>query len=280
MKVSVRAFCGILPLLFAVAVCGFSSIDKARAAAWALPEKSSQLISTVSVYTTKTFYDTGSDSVSRYRYSKLDFSPYYEYGFYDDLTLGITTGFQDVIQEGPITEDENSGISDFELFYRQLLWKDENSVFSYQPLIKIPGIYDKLESPIIGQGQVDLELRGLYGRNFIYADKKYFTNAELAYRYRDNDPEDEIRLDLTLGINTSPKNQILLQSFNTFSLDLPAASSFQPANSSDYNLNKLQFSVVREFTKDTAIQVGFFGNVYGANTGGGGGVLFAVWKNF
>ena len=166
------------------------------------------------------------------------------------------------------------------MFLRTPLWHRKDAILSVQPLIKIPGAYDSNASPALGNGQVDAELRLLYGQGFAWQGQHHFVNLEAGYRKRLEEPADEVRFDATLGLHYTPEWMALLQSYNTFAVGSRAGGPLNLSNSSDYDLNKIQLSAVYSFTPDMSVQAGVFSHVMGENTGVGEGLVLSFWKNF
>lgn len=249
-----------------------------HAAAWNQSKGKSQIINTFTYYTTKRFFDASGDKQSQLRFTKLEYNPYAEYGVSDTLTLGINPSYQLLSQASNQGNLYNKGLADIELFLRRSLWKNDTTVFSLQPLIKIPSLNGGKGDPALSNNQIDTELRLLAGHSIKYWGQYHFANLELAYRKRWEAPGDEIRADGTLGLRWSDKNMLLCQSFNTFSLS-NGGGALQLANSSDFDLNKLQASYVREISERLSLQSGVFTHIAGKNTGAGGGFLVSLWVN-
>lgn len=268
-------------LIFTIACLCVFTIHDAFAAAWTLKKEEKRVINTVSYYTTKTSFDNSGKKISQDSFTKIENNIYAEYGIMDYLTVGLSQSFQYLEQKNESGKIWNSGPTDTEIFVRNLLLIYDTSVFSLQPLIKIPGFYSEEQEPRLGNKQVDLEIRGLFGHGFLYDGKDHFANLELAYRRRMEEPGDEVRFDATLGLRPRGDILVLLQSFNTLSVNSSsAASGLQLANSTDFNANKIQVSVVKTLSDKYSLQIGGFQTLRGKNTGAGGGVMLSLWTNF
>ena len=265
-----------------IMVCGavFFPASRALSAAWTQPHGQWEVVSSVFLFRSDEFFDEDGNSTPQGEFTKIEFNPYIEYGLFPWLTVGASPTVQYLEQDSATGNSDNMGIGDIELFARYALWQDDWSVFSLQPLIKIPGPYDDADRPQLGSEQVDLELRGLYGHSLVYGGMYHFINIEGAYRHRVGDPGDEVRFDTTLGIRPIPDFMVLGQVFTTFAVDEMVRSEMRLTNSEDFNLVKLQLSGVQEISPDLSVQLGGFHHVWAQNTGGGSGVVFSIWKKF
>lgn len=253
-----------------------------HAAAWPQGKGRGQVIDTLSLYTTDTYF--GPSSGYRYRipqlpFAKLENSVYAEYGWSDAMTIGLNTSYQYNRLDSTPSVNSN-GLSDTQLFVRQMLWKGEGRVVSVQPMVKLPSPWsDDPLLPTSTQG-VDAELRLLYGEGFELWGLPHFYNSEIAYRQRMSDASNEWHFDETLGLRMTPGVMLLFQAFVTVSEGGPGASGFAVVNSSDYDLAKGQFSVVTKITDALSLQIGAFDHTYGRNTGAGGGLFLSLWMDF
>ena len=276
-------------LLFMLAVAlstAFLSVSNmAQAGAWTVPYGTTQVIKTYSVYSSEFTnviqVNNNTSYVEKGQFVKLEFQPIVEVGATNDLTVGLSPSFQNItVVDGRGDVFNNAGLSSVDLYFRQKIWKDDFTVFSVQPLVKLYGIYDEEASPSLGQNQLDLELRGLIGRSFWVEEKWHYVNAELAYRKRLESPSDEIRADFTLGYRFFGKFVFMPQVFSIFAVDSSNAADRIVTNSTDFDLVKTQLSLVQEVSPNLAFQIGVFSHAYARNTGDGGGALVSVWTSF
>lgn len=245
----------------------------AFAGAWTLEEDQWQLIETGSYYGTNRYVDSKGDSYGGFTYQKWEEKPYLEYGLTPDITLGATTTIPYIQQDIPGVSYYTWGLADTEFFVRKRMFFDGDNVISIQPLIKIPGPYDS-DSPVpLGQGQVDAELRALYGHTF---SEDLYVDAEIAYRHRFGFPGDEIRLAASAGYFVTSWWQVVLKSDAIFAVNGADDLGFI-SNGFNYDLVKLQLSDIFWLSDSIAVELGLFQHVYARNTGAGGGVLLSLW---
>lgn len=271
-----RSVCGVAGLVLAAAVS-----SHAFAAGWTQPKGKTQAIVTARYYTTDEYFDNSGHSQSQPTYDKYEINPYFEYGLTDTITLGANVFLDYVSQDVPgALQSDNYGLSDTELFARFRVYKDEANVFSLQPLIKLPSVYSRSGSPRSGGDQTDIELAAQGGHNFSLVGVPAFTTLSAAYRHRFEDPADQVKLDWVVGAHLTDRFMLLPQLSYTGRVNAPVNPAFTQSGSDDYNLLKLQLSAVYSITPDWSAELGVFDHVSGKNTGSGGGVTLAVWKQF
>jgi hypothetical protein len=221
---------------------------------------------------TRQFDDNG-DAVPIPRYDKFEMNVLIEYGLTDWLTVMTQPQLMWTGIAAP-TDAEASGLGYTDIGARARLWSDKDSVFSAQAFARFSGQHDETNPAEVGKTDPELDLRALYGRAFTLAGWSAFTDAQLGYRFRFDDPPNEIRLDLTFGIRPDPKLLLLAQSFNTFS-DGSAEGVFE-----DGREHKIQLSAVWDFDEVWSLQLGGIATVAGENALRERGVIAALWRKF
>ena len=119
-----------------------------------------------------------------------------------------------------------------------------------------------------GAGTADLEARLLAGRRGRFRGRPVFAEAQLAWLDRSGLP-DETHLDLTLGVESSPRWLILTQVY---------AGEADGAATAPRWL-KLEVTAVRRFG-DWRLQAGWRESVAGRESPAERGPVFAVWRSF
>lgn len=249
----------------------------ALAAAWTQDAGDWQLINNIFYYGTDSYRDASGQKSKQPFYNKIEYNPYLEYGLSDDVTLGLSPSFQYVRQDIPAVDADNIGLADTEFFVRKRIFWDGQNVLSIQPLVKIPGPYDNDDTPSLGQGQTDAELKLLYGHAF---DDAHYLNLEAGYRYRFAAPGDELRFNAAYGYRPASDWLLLFEGQGIFAVEGAGGNTAFISNSADYDLVKLQMSAVYFLTEQTGLQIGAFNHVYARNTGEGGGVIVSLWHKF
>lgn len=119
-----------------------------------------------------------------------------------------------------------------------------------------------------GAGTTDLEARLLAGRSGTFRGRPVFAEAQLAWLDRSGLP-DETHLDLTLGVEPSPRWLMLTQVYAGRAEDEAAGPVWL----------KLELSAVRRFG-DWRLQAGWRESVAGRDSPAERGPVFAVWRSF
>ena len=136
-----------------------------------------------------------------------------DYGFSDRLNLLLAAPLKWAEYEDDNVNLKTDGVEDIRIGAKYAFNDDPvaSRVFSVQATVKIPGGYDKDESPPLGDGQTDVELRLLVGQSFLREREtrdagalprgdprgeatrdRAFAGLELGYRWRADAPADEI----------------------------------------------------------------------------------------
>ena len=254
----------------------------ANPGAWTLQEGSWQIIHNLSYYHSDTRFNAFGQKITQPTYTKREYNPYIEYGLFDHTTIGANLFLQTASSQG----EQNAGLADTELFVRSRLyklnpkWKQSELVFSIQPLVKLPGLFDGNDQPKIGSDDADLALSLFAGHSFNYFKQVTFSEIELQYRHRLGTPNDQVKINYTLGQAIDHQWHLLMQSFNTISTNTVRGAAFTQTSQDDSDVTKLQLSGVYHYNQNVSFQAGAFMDVYGRNTGQGKGVLLSVWQRF
>jgi protein XagA len=256
----------------AFGLCAFAA-GSALAGAWTQKKGEGQIIAGATLTRSTHGFDDDGGVVQIPRYDKLEANLLVEYGVTDWLTTILQPQLLGVDIDDPV--DANTlGPGYTDLGARARLWSDETSVFSAQVLGRLPGRFDGDNPAEIGKTAAELDLRLLYGHGFTVEGMNAFVNSELGYRFRFDDPPNEVRADFTFGIRPDPKLLLLAQSFNTVS-DGSAHGVFV-----DGTEHKIQLSVVWSLDHVWSLQLGSIATVIGENSLRERGVVAAVWRKF
>lgn len=257
-------------LMLSVLNVGFYAAP-ASAGAWPQAEGTGQLITTLATSTSDAGFD-GRAGGRNLEFRKWELTPLFNWGVSDDASLFLKPTLQRLSADrSGGGSDHTVGLTDTELGGTVALWRGAESVFSLQPMVRLPFFYDPDDNPALGSGHVDLEMRALYGTNLAIAGIPSFLDAQLAWRQRTGAPADEASLDLTLGLRPNADWMALLQSFNTISVG-DAGPGY-----GDFRRYKAQFSMVRRLTNSLSLQAGVNQAIGGRNAGDETGFLLALW---
>jgi protein XagA len=258
--------------LLAIGVAALAAAE-AHAGAWTLRKGEGQAIAGVIATKSTHAFDDDGDTVSIPTYDKVEAGIFVEYGATDWLTLLVSPELLSVDIASPVNA-QSTGPGYLDLGARARLWSDATSVFSTQIVGSLPGQHDKYDPAEIGNTDAELDLRLLYGRSFTLANCEAYFDGQLAYRFRFDDPPNEVRIDLTLGVRPHPRLTLLAQSFNTIS-DGTANNIFE-----DGREHKIQLSAVWNLTENWAVQLGGIATIAGEEALAQRGVVAALWRRF
>lgn len=251
----------------------------AHAGAWTQEKGHGQVILTGSYYQTDSLWNNAGTETAQPEYRNYVLNPYLEYGLTDRFTVGANLLLVQAEQDTNPNVD-NWGLADTELFLRGKLYEHAGFVVSAEPMVKIPSNESSRDLPVIGSRHPDAGLGLSAGYGFTAFGQNHFANVDAGYRYRFSDPKDQMKFAATVGVGVTAQWMIMPQAFATYRMDSPTVAAFTQSSGDDYNLVKLQLSAVYKMRDDLSLQAGAFSHVDGKNTGGGEGLLLAVWKSF
>lgn len=268
-----------IALAAAFSLCLTILPNSTLAGAWTQHKGSGQLILNTLHYTTTERWRNDGLNVPQARYSKTELNPYVEYGVTDWLTLGGST-FIDYLDD---STDTNAGLGDTELFARTRLWQGKRSVFSLQPMVKLPSpMSHPNKTPALGSRSADVGVSAISGTAFPLFGQMHFAEAEAGYRYRFGQQKNQYIFSATLGLRLSDDLMVMPQLFQTIRAEdeVVIGNAFTQSPRDDYDLTKAQLSIVYQLDDVNSIQIGGFKHIAGRNTGAGGGALLSYWRNF
>lgn len=196
-------------------------------------------------------------------YEKFELRAHIEYG----LTPWLTGVFK---TEGRLESQETTvdvkGVDG--LGARVRVAGTERSILSAQLIAYSPGL-DR-NGLIVESEPAALDARILFGRSFEAFGRPAFVDAQAAYRLSQGGENDELHLDLTLGLKPTPKWLLMAQSFSTFSTGQDAP----------YRYHKVEASVLRRIARGFGVQLGATATVAGVSALQEQGVFAALWYEF
>jgi len=167
---------------------------------------------------------------------------------------------------------ESYSFNSAEFFHRYRFLSTKYANFTIHNSYKFHGIYNENKYLSLMPKQNDYELRLLIAHNMtdrlinniLHSEKPYFARFEIAYRYRFNNPFDEIRQRFYLGIKLNQKFSFLLQqdlSWAVTARETPTRNSprqMQNFRFSKYFHNVITPSLVYKIDRDNALQIAYF----------------------
>ncbi len=173
---------------------------------------------------------------------------YFEAGIGNDFALFGSLPLQDLSQRIGGVQTESFGVGDVELGLRKQ-WVSDPFVLSTSFTFKAPYFYDENAALPRGNGQEDYELRILFGKSL--GEYGYF-GVEGGYRFRTDDPSDEIRYLFEYGIGfgdnfyARTKLDGILSANNASATTLPSGNLSVPPQ---FDLGKLELTAGWNFGK-------------------------------
>ena len=211
------------------------------------------------------------------KFRDVNLSNYIEYGLLDNLTIINSVYYKGIRKRDDTIEQKTCGIGDIDLGAKVQIMKLAGGVLSSQALVKLPVAYDKNDDLPLGNGQVDLEVRLLYGRS-LYPYMPGYCNFEIGYRWRLQDPSDELRYLLEFGIDFTKEFYGRIKLDGTHSIDNGEHfdTSGNPTTTNNYDLGKLDTVIGYKISKNWGIEAGYNPAIYGQNTAAGATYTLAV----
>jgi hypothetical protein len=252
--------------------CAFASLalaapSAAYAGAWTLPQGQGQIIQTLSGW-----LGWGSPAPDGGREDKVETQTYVQYGLTDRLTIIGELSAERYALSAP--KDVYAGLDTTGAGLRARIWSNDAWTFALEATAFYGGATDASRPAQAGGAGPAADARALLGHNLTLYGFPAFIDAEAGYRVRTEGPPSEWRADLTLGVDWTPRAQILLQTFNTISQG-PGTGGF-PA----WEAHKGELSLVYALDDKWAVQVGGFGTIWRRNATSEYGAIVAIWRKF
>ncbi|CAN5197559.1 hypothetical protein BH10PSE13_BH10PSE13_04460 [soil metagenome] len=209
------------------------------------------------------------DAVDRDDYQKTEIYVAAEYGVTDDLTLIATPSLRFVSIDNA---DSTSGLGYTELGARYRLYNKGSLSLSLQGTGRIPGARRQDVVAQIGSTNYEIDMRAQAGYGF---GNGHFISASGGYRIRYDDPANEWKLDLTLGLRVAPKFIVMAFSSNTF-----ADGKGRRIFAQDFRYHNLFLTGAYDLSDKITVQAGVVGTVAGVNALRERGGTVGIWYKF
>lgn len=201
---------------------------------------------------------------------KDELAAYGEFGLTDTYTLIGRVAWQHVDQRFGLNRDSAQGFAASELGLRRALVERDHQVLSGQVSLFLPGDGENVSNQPLGTGEISSELRLLAGQALGEAG---FADVQLAYRQRNGEFLDEVRLDGTLGWSVHPDWQVIASVQSVFS-----AGEAQPGIPEFFQI-KAQASVVWTWG-DIDIELGGYVTPAGESALDERALFLSTWRRF
>jgi len=207
---------------------------------------------------------------------------YLEYGISDKITLISALYYKDIKKENNIFEENTSGIGDIDVAAKYRLFHGSWGILSTLALVKIPETYDKNDPLPLGNGQYDFEIKLLYGRSLWPIVSGYFS-SEAGYRFRTQDPADEFRYLIEIGMDFTEKayGRVKLDGIEGMNnADNTDRFGANPSLAYNFDLGKLDMAFGYKLSLNWAVELGYTPEIYGKNTSAGSTYALALTYQF
>lgn len=194
-----------------------------------------------------------------------------------ELPISNLSSIGEIIQFSHVKSSHNNdsqrySLNSFEIFHRYRFLATKHANFTVHNSYKLQGIYNENKYLSLMPKQNDYELRLLIAHNMtdrlinniIHSEKPYFARLEIAYRYKFNNPFDEIRQRFYLGINLTPKFSFLLQHDINWAVRAHETSTRNsPRQMQNFQFSKnfnnvITPSLIYKIDRDNALQIAYF----------------------
>jgi hypothetical protein len=201
---------------------------------------------------------------------KVDWGMYFIYGLTEGLSVGLGQGYSRLEQTFNGETFESSGFGATGFFVMKRLAQGKAGVLAIQPRIDLPLLFDTEVRPALGPVEADAEVRLLYGTGYGAFGRRGFLSASAGVSTI-RAGNDEIRYDLTVGMDLTPSFLLMTQAFNVAALDEGGGIA--------YSATKLGLSGVLKVSKTVGLVAGASRGVSGKNTARERTVSIGVWLN-
>lgn len=200
---------------------------------------------------------------------KRDWGLYFIYGWKEGLSVGLGQGFAHLEETRGGATSVTNGFTSTGLFVMKRITHGKGGILSIQPRVDLPLFYDTEARPVTGPVTADAEVRLLYGTGYGAFGKRGFVSTSAGVApWRTG--ADEVRADLTVGLDVVPKVLVMGQMFNVWGYQAGGLS---------YSASKLGGSFVYKAVKGLGIQLGYAAGIAGKNTAREQTWSLSIWLN-
>ena len=244
-----------LPLLMMIGQTAF-------AGAWTLPEGQSYHKVAGNFFTADSNF--GEEPAGFEEFTDYTVNYYGEFGLTDKITFITQLPVRRSKSESFGDSISNTGVGDVDLGLRYNFLSSD-WVLSGQFLYKAPFLYDEDDNLPLGNGQSDFEFRLQLGKSL--HPYGYF-GLEVGYRFRDEDPSDEIRylaeygFDLNENIYLRTKLDIIQAVDST---DVQLSATGNPNFPNAFDLGQVEGTIGYKFGGRSSVEFTFTESIFGEN---------------
>ncbi len=211
---------------------------------------------------------------------------YGEYGLGNKWGIYTSALYQDIKQTTARGEtSSNSGLGDLDIGLKYQ-WQADPFVLSTSFAVKLPNLYDEDDALPLGNGQEDYEFRVLLGKSL---NRFGYLGLELGYRFRTDEPSDEIRYLIEYGVNLTDNLYFRTKLDGIESAN--NADSFETLSGNlsrtpEFNIGKLEITAGWNFGQSNyesggwGAEITYTDDLYGDETLQGDGIQFGITRVF
>lgn len=249
-------------------------VGAAHASPWPRPDNEILIVSRADYFKT----DLGKLSVMGElvdaRFQRVESNTYAEFGLTDDVTIGGKVFYGTSWLTRGADVETASGFTEIEAFAHYQLFKTDRHVGGIRLAAGLPASFKSGARPALQSNGVDVELSALYARELVLSPVRIYAAAEIGYRKRFSASADQARLVTTVGVEPSGQWLILLDTFSTKSIKNGGAGG------ADFDIVKIQPSLVWRATRRFHVQAGVTEEVAGRNIALGRTYFLGLWTRF
>jgi len=208
------------------------------------------------------------------RFERIESNFYVEYGLTRKTTMGAKALYGTSWQTRGATTETASGFSEIEGFVQRQVFRTSAHVGAVKLMAARPSDFSSGVRSGLQSDGFDLEAQFGYGRTVKTEPFKVFITGAAGYRRRFGDAADQIRLNASIGVEPSKRFLFLIESFSTISV------RNHDAFGADYDIVKIQPSIVWRISPRFSAQAGLSEEVAGRNLALGRTFFIGLWTRF
>lgn len=253
----------------------FCTPSPAAASAWNIIKGEFLVISRAEYFDSDLGLISVMDEPTSARFQRVESTTFVEFGVSDRIIVGGKAYYGNSFLTRGDAVETNAGFTEVEAFAQTQVFRNPRHAGAIKVAVGKPS--DAINSGVrqsLSSRGVDVELTALYGRSLSFEPVKIFANAEFGIRKRFSDSADQIRLLTTVGIEPLKRWTVLIDTYSIKSFEN------EIADGADYDIVKLQPSLVWQYGKRSALQIGLSEEIAGRNIDLGRTLFVGVWSRF
>ncbi len=207
------------------------------------------------------------------RFERYETNNYAELGVGWKTTIGAKAVYGSSTFFDGFSAFSASGFSEIEAFAQREILRSSSHVLALRLAGAAPVRFSTGVRPDSASDGADIEARIVYGRNLMARPIKMFATGEVGYRRRFGSGADQIRADFLVGVEPSRRILALVDLFSTVSIGAATGGA-------DYDVIKVQPSLVWRTTKRWSLQAGVTHEAWGRNLLLGDTYFLSLWTQF